>query len=206
MSVNLTQTVEQAFNYLKKNDDLLKTAKEQSEYNSWPEFQKAFLSDPDYVAWLESKIPEINEQKSENYAAAQLTTKRKKANKRNGRRNVESGHLDSLRTPEHQRNAGAKGKESIRKKRAERKELFMEFMMANLPKEFTKANIDAIRNNNLDNTLFHKSWKNTTPLKDYVVQSNFLKEAKFRKLVVLVKTGNQHEPTIYHKINEIICL
>lgn len=204
MSVNLTQTVEQAFNYLKKNDDLLKTAKEQSEYNSWPEFKTAFLSDPDYVAWLESKIPEINEQKSEKYTAAQLTAKRKKANRKNGKRNVESGHLASLRTREHQQYANAKGQESQRKIRAKRKKEFVKFMMDNLPNEFTKANIDAIRNNNLDNTLFHKSWKNTTLLKDYVVHRNFLKEAKSRKLVVLVKTGNKYEPTIYHKINEIV--
>jgi hypothetical protein len=204
MSAKKLTSAEEVFNYLKRNDLDFKKLKEDSEYpNSWNRFKDAMLSDKLGIKYLEGKIDECNQTRSNNYSEAQLTKKARLRNKKRGLKNVESGHLASLRTTEHQIKAGNAGKEIQREIRAKRKEEFVEFMMNNLPNEFTFDDIYDIRNNNLDNTLFHKTWKIKKPLADYVVKCNFIKEAVKLKLIVKIQTGNQHKPTIYHKINEI---
>lgn len=204
MSTKKLTNAEEVFNYLKRNDLDFKKLKEDSEHpNSWDRFKNAMLSNKLGIKYLENRIDECNQTITNNYSQGQRTKKSILRNKKTGRKNVESGHFASLRTKEHQQYASAKGKESQRKIRAKRKKEFVEFMMNNLSDEFTFDDIYDIRNNNLDNTLFHKSWKNTTPLADYVVRNNFIKEAVKLKLIVKIQTGNQHIPTIHHKINEI---
>lgn len=198
---------EEVFNYLKRNDLDFRKLKKESEYpNSWDRFKDAMLSNKLGIKYLEGRIDECNQTITNNYSQSQLTKKARLRNKKNGRRNVESGHLASLRTTEHQTKASAKGKEIQREIRAKRKKEFVEFMMNNLPNEFTFDDIYDIRNNNLDNTLFHKTWKIKKPVLSRIVRNNFIKEAVKLKLIVKIQTGNQHKPTIYHKINEISTL
>jgi len=204
MSAKKLTNAEEVFNYLKRNDLDFKKLKEDSEYpNSWGRFKDAMLSNHLAIKYLEDRIDECNQTITNNYSQAQLTKNARLRNKKTGRNNVESGHFASLRTPEHQRKAGTKGKESQRKIREERKEEFVEFMMDNLPNEFTFDDIYDIRNNNLDNTLFHKSWKIKKPILSSIVRSKFIKEATKLNLIVNVQRGNQFIPTIFHKINEI---
>lgn len=196
MSKNLTTTAEQAFNYLKRYDVDFKQQKSKHKL-SWPAFKNLIFSDPDLIKWLESKIPEINEAKLKNYSKAQdgkdMTDLIKKG----------TANLRATHTSEKQRARGEKGKIVNKKINEERLNSLIAFMIENLPQEFSTQDIYDLRNNNLDNTLFHKSHKKSIPMTEDSFKRKFLDNATEMKLIKKVQSGNQHRPNLYHIINTL---
>ena len=193
---------EEVFNYLKRNDLDFKKLKEDSEYpKSWNKFKDALLSDKLGIKYLEGRIDECNQTIINNYSQAQLTKKARLRNKRNGDRNVESGHFASLKTKEHQTKASVAGKAAQKIINDKRLNDLIEFVLERLSKEFTDANVYEIIKDNSDNTLFQRSKNNSRVLNPSSNYRKIMSNFKKRGLIVKVQSANQFQTNVYHIIN-----
>ena len=158
-SPNFLQTPEQVFNYLKRSKDFeLNQILEQSEVKTWLELKTEMLSDNDWIIYLETRKEKINtERKTKNYV-----------NKASGNANFAKAGTQNLKKltsdPKHQRKAGVKGAEAMRKINSQRLKDLLLYSLEVLPLEFTSDDLLSLYNNNQQNTLFHKSHKLNKPI------------------------------------------
>ena len=152
------------------------------------------LSDNDWIIYLETRKEKINtERKTKNYV-----------NKASGNANFAKAGTQNLKKltsdPKHQRKAGVKGAEAMRKINSQRLKDLLLYSLEVLPLEFTSDDLLSLYNNNQQNTLFHKSHKLNKPISFRNFKRKFLKESIDQELVVTIRNGNDFT---YHNLTKV---
>jgi len=189
------ETLEETFNFLKRHGRRDFGATLKNEKIKWSD-----VKDMEPILEILEREMKIENQ----YRKEHLSKNGKKTYATTNISEIGAQNLKKLTsTREHQQKASKAGLAVRKKINEERLNSLITFMIENLPQEFSNQDICDLRNNNLDNTLFHRSHKKAIPMTENSLIRKFLSHAKDMKLIVQFQCGNQHRPNLYHIINTL---